>query len=212
MTGKYIRFFAFSVAFTLHAALLFFKPFSVENVRSRNPGKLRVSMQSFSQPSETPENNLKPAPPPEKKKVARPVRKRKSRRVDKTVPQETDETTKPQPVETEGLGEPEQPSTSASSGSSDMLNYPGIVRAQIERNKFYPRPSMRMNHQGTAVVVLGIAPNGMITSAVIRSSSGYRALDNAAMDAVKKSAPLPPPTRYGLGQITLTVPIDFSIY
>jgi len=213
VTGKHIRLLAFSAAFILHAALLCFKPLSFENDENPHSEKLRVSMRSFFSPNPIQANNTESTPKqqPEQKAAMRPKKNRTPKIAHAKKLSTTEETT-PTPVKTDGQETLKQTAVATPSGLSEKRNYPSLIRERVERNKFYPRASMRMNHEGTTVIELGIAPDGSVTGVVIRSSSGYSALDNAAIHAVKQSAPLPPPRKYGLGAVRLTIPVDFSLY
>ncbi|ASQ91015.1 hypothetical protein CHL67_08865 [Prosthecochloris sp. GSB1] len=213
MTDKHIRFLAFSAAFALHAALLFFKPLSFENDEYPHPEKLRVSLRSYSPPNPTQTNDTesRPKQQPEKKAVTRPKQKRTLKIADTKMPPTIEAS--PSPSEkTNGEDASKQMASAAPSEQSNIGDYPSLIRKRVERNKFYPRASLRMNHEGTTVIELGIAPDGAITGIVISSSSGYSALDDAAIHTLERSAPLPPPRKYGLGAVRLTIPVDFSLY
>ncbi|MGO9171205.1 MAG: cell envelope integrity protein TolA [Rhodomicrobium sp.] len=75
---------------------------------------------------------------------------------------------------------------SASTGS--IQTYGAIVRARIAANK----PAVKLGGR-SAVITLAIAPSGSLTSASIVRSSGDTGLDQAALSAVRRSAPFPPP-------------------
>lgn len=89
--------------------------------------------------------------------------------------------------------------------------YLSIVRTRIEAKKHYPPFARNLQHEGTVVVNVTIGTGGIIISAVIEKSSGYASLDKAALEAVRKAGPFPPPTGYGLGQISVSVPLVFKL-
>ena len=49
----------------------------------------------------------------------------------------------------------------------------------------YPRQSMRMNEEGKVVLRVELGEDGHITNAVVKLSSGYPRLDEAALSAIK---------------------------
>ncbi len=50
----------------------------------------------------------------------------------------------------------------------------------------YPRVSLRRHEQGTALLLVTIAADGRVLAVSIATSSGYAALDRAALDAVRE--------------------------
>ena len=83
------------------------------------------------------------------------------------------------------------------------------VRRAIERQKRYParaRPA-----EGTVRVSFTIAASGAITGARLARSSGNQALDQAAMDAVRRARVPPIPREVGSNSMSFTVPMSFSI-
>ena len=53
------------------------------------------------------------------------------------------------------------------------------------REPGYPRRALRMGWQGAVVLCLTVGPNGTVTEAVVLESSGYDALDEAALEAAR---------------------------
>ncbi|XSG83597.1 MAG: TonB family protein [Methyloligella sp. ZOD6] len=84
--------------------------------------------------------------------------------------------------------------------------WPSLVVAHIERFKRYPAEAQ--SHQGMPYVRFTIDDSGQITGARLSRSSGSAALDQAALNTVRRSSPVPAPPP-GV-QRTLTVPIRFS--
>lgn len=92
-----------------------------------------------------------------------------------------------------------------SASSGDIRAYAALVRARIAAN----RPAGR-GHRGTAVVSFGIAGSGALTYARIARSSGNSALDQAALSAVRRAAPFPPPPAGRTsGRHRMTMPFYF---
>ena len=75
---------------------------------------------------------------------------------------------------------------SASQGS--VLNYKKALQARIERNK-----PPRGDDAGQVKVAFTISPSGGLTSVRIMTSSGKDSLRQAALAAVRRSSPFPPP-------------------
>ncbi len=76
----------------------------------------------------------------------------------------------------------------AAAGNSAASNYGGAVMQQLSR---VPRP--RSGNRGTAVVTFRIASNGGLAGVSLARSSGSGALDNAAVQLIRRAAPFPPP-------------------
>ena len=81
-------------------------------------------------------------------------------------------------------------STVAEAGNAAASNYPGAVMRKINRTR---KP--RVGAQGSAIVGFEIAANGGLSSVIILRSSGEAAIDQAALDHLRRAAPFaaPPP-------------------
>ncbi|MGO4685896.1 TonB family protein [Hyphomicrobium sp. 2TAF46] len=92
---------------------------------------------------------------------------------------------------------------SASSGNA--LTYAASIRAQVERNK----PSGNGLH-GTVRVSFGISAMGELSYVRLAGSSGNGALDDAALAAVRRSAPFEkPPSDMAQKQLAFVIPFYF---
>lgn len=99
--------------------------------------------------------------------------------------------------------------TSRAAAAAATNSYNVEVRRAIERQKRYParaRPA-----EGTVRVSFTIGAGGGITGARLARSSGNSALDQAAMDAVKRARVPPIPKDVGKNSMSFTVPMTFSI-
>jgi len=65
------------------------------------------------------------------------------------------------------------------------------IRTKIERVKYYPAVAKRQRLTGTPIVSFQIDTSGMIRSAKLERSSGIDILDSAALETIKRAAPLP---------------------
>lgn len=72
------------------------------------------------------------------------------------------------------------------SGNAAVSNYPGKVMRKLARVQ-------KIRGTGKARVSFKIAANGGLASVSLRSSSGSPAFDKAALRAVQRAAPFPPP-------------------
>lgn len=65
------------------------------------------------------------------------------------------------------------------------------IKAKIEANKRYPRLARKMNIEGKPTVLFEIGPDGSLKYVRLSEGSGKEMLDQAAIDTVMRSAPLP---------------------
>lgn len=87
----------------------------------------------------------------------------------------------------------------------------GRVLARIERFRRYPSDAQRARLQGTAYIRFRINRDGHVLSSSLERSSGYPALDDAAMDTLRRADPLPKIPADRPDEIELLVPIEFFI-
>jgi TonB family protein len=66
-----------------------------------------------------------------------------------------------------------------------------LIRDAIEKAKIYPVSARRMGMEGTVHISFRISPQGEPQNMRIIKSSGFRILDTATVDIVKKAAPFP---------------------
>ncbi|MBS0249921.1 MAG: TonB family protein [Proteobacteria bacterium] len=93
----------------------------------------------------------------------------------------------------------------ASASRGNALSYGARVRAQLARNK--PKS---VGRRGTVRVSFGIAADGGIRYLKISESSGSAALDDAALTAIRKSAPFgEPPADLTPTQLAYVIPFYF---
>ena len=85
--------------------------------------------------------------------------------------------------------------------------YVGALRTHLERHKINPRTNLI----GTAVVRFKVNAAGELLKREIATSSGKKALDDAALASIEKSAPFPKMPE-GLSEtIELSVPFRFTV-
>ncbi len=82
-----------------------------------------------------------------------------------------------------------------------------VIRDSILGNLRYPVLARRKGWSGLVEVAFMIAPDGSVGELRIQASSGFPALDNEAMTAIRRSAPFPPPRMAAL----LVMPVNFQL-
>jgi protein TonB len=85
--------------------------------------------------------------------------------------------------------------------------YVGALRTHLERNKVNPRTNLI----GTAVVRFKVNAAGELLERRIVTSSGKKALDDAALASIEKSAPFPKMPEGLSDMIELSVPFRFTV-
>jgi len=115
---------------------------------------------------------------------------------------------------------PDVPSPDISDWSPDQSaydyttadSYLEMVRLKIERHKKYPKNARVRQIEGSVTVRFVIRPEGDVRSAEVVKTSGNRALDGAALMAVKEAAPFPKaPAHLFKGEIPLELTIVFEL-
>lgn len=94
----------------------------------------------------------------------------------------------------------------------DKADYFAKLRAWVEKHKSYPRTA-RLDHiEGDVLVLFTMNQTGDVLSSHIVKSSGFAALDDAALGAVRNASPLPPvPETLPQEQLVITVPFGFHL-
>jgi protein TonB len=86
------------------------------------------------------------------------------------------------------------------------------VAALLERNKRYPAMAQSRREQGVVQLAFSIDRKGMVVASHVAASSGSPALDEEAMELVRRAQPFPPPPPELSGtRVDLTVPIRFNL-
>jgi protein TonB len=107
------------------------------------------------------------------------------------------------------------PQALADTGSGDFgtsRDYLDLIRLRIESKKKYPRSAKERNRQGRVTVRFTILKNGAAEKIQVWKSSENRALDGAALQAVRDAAPFPPPPgRFFSGDVPVELTIVFEL-
>ena len=88
-------------------------------------------------------------------------------------------------------------------------DYIGLIRAQLERNKVYPRAAQQRRQQGRAMLRVVIDRAGNVTRYELESSSGHEILDREVIAMIQRASPLPSiPSSLNTDRLEIVVPVD----
>lgn len=97
-------------------------------------------------------------------------------------------------------------------GGYSSITYLEMVRLKIERHKKYPDAARARHIEGRVTIRFVITPEGDARVVEVANTSGHKALDTAALKAVKAAAPFPrPPRRLFKGEVPLELAIVFEL-
>lgn len=86
------------------------------------------------------------------------------------------------------------------------------VLSWLNRHKRYPASAKSRRQEGLVQVAFTVDKGGRVTSSRVSRSSGVPALDQAALDMVRRASPVPaPPPEIAASALKLAVPVDFSL-
>jgi protein TonB len=120
---------------------------------------------------------------------------------------------KPQPVQ---IAPPPSPPAPAPSPPQPRVakgpdKWEGRIIARLERFRRYPGDAQRARQQGTAYIRFRVGRDGHVLSSSLERSSGFAALDSAALETLRSADPLPKIPADRPDQVELVVPIEFAI-
>jgi protein TonB len=96
--------------------------------------------------------------------------------------------------------------------SAALGQYGGILGRAIARHKQYPKIAQMRGWQGDCMLDLKIDSSGNVLSANVKESSGHEALDNQALEMVRKATPFPTPPEALRGRsFNISVPVSFKL-
>lgn len=92
----------------------------------------------------------------------------------------------------------------------ELQNYVRAIQNRILRAVYYPREAKNAGWEGTLRLSLLLTANGSLQEILVSQSTGYKVLDDAGQDTVKKVSPFPPfPTQSKIKELRIEVPIVF---
>jgi len=93
----------------------------------------------------------------------------------------------PAPVEPPKAEQPPAPLQALRSNPAAESGYQARARSEIDKQKRYPEEAQQLGMTGTVLVSYSIARDGHLLHAEIAQSSGFRLLDQAALQAVQRT-------------------------
>jgi len=93
-----------------------------------------------------------------------------------------------------------------------ISNYLTKIKMIIESNKIYPKRAVVGNIEGKVFLKFSLYKNGIAKDIKVIKSSGYKILDNAAIEAIKRSLPFPKfPEDLNKNKIVLSLQLIFKL-
>jgi protein TonB len=117
---------------------------------------------------------------------------------------------KPQTQQAEQAAAPQQ-TASAAPSDSQVSSWQSSVQRHIGRRLRYPADARRRGEEGRVMVQFAIDKGGNVQSVSVTASSGFASLDQAAIDLVYASSPVPrPPEGLPGWGLNIGIPIDYD--
>ncbi len=111
-----------------------------------------------------------------------------------------------------------EPQPSAAAPAAEAADAGTLARYRLQlisaakRYKRYPRVAMDNNWEGKVELRMVIGANGMIASLSVKNGTGHDALDQQALDMIKKAKPLTPiPAALRGKEFSVDIPVIFSL-
>lgn len=110
-------------------------------------------------------------------------------------------------------------STTEGNGTDALQNTESILQAylmevfkKIDSGKEYPKMALKLEQQGKVEVEFSIQSDGKVEDIHIRKGSGFRLLDDAAVEAIRKASPFPPiPESLKQQKISASITLLFTL-
>jgi periplasmic protein TonB len=121
------------------------------------------------------------------------------------------------PAEEIAPSEPAAPSASLKATPNPVPNFAketfrSELLRHIARFQRYPRAAERQHLQGTVLTVFSMGRDGKVLAVWVRTSSGQPALDQAAIDTIRRAQPLPHIPAALPEPLKVEVPLGFDPY
>ncbi len=93
-----------------------------------------------------------------------------------------------------------------------FLRYQDSIKQKIQEERTYPRAALRIGYQGASRIAFKVLSSGRVEDLRLVQSSSFKALDQEALDAVKRASPfLAFPEDLTETEIEIEVDIIFKI-
>lgn len=109
------------------------------------------------------------------------------------------------------LPEPQAQPTQGLQTKSDYRWLGQMLRTRVEELKHYPHVARANRWEGRVVLRAVIGEDGQLVDLKVSESSGHSILDEAALEVLKKAAPLTLPQPLGPPQVVVQVPISYKL-
>lgn len=107
---------------------------------------------------------------------------------------------------------PSVPSSNSNESPDSMVTWRTQLVDILSRNKRYPAEAAKRRKEGLTIATFTVDHDGHLESSRIDQSSGSVILDQEVIDLLNRTQPFPPlPSDYSSREITLTIPIRFSL-
>lgn len=117
-------------------------------------------------------------------------------------------------VAQEGDGTDDRNSEGSEGGSlvkNIKMSYDQYLVAYIRKYKTYPRIAERLKQQGTVFTKIIIGNDGSLKDVLVAQSSGFKALDQGAINLIKSIAPFKPLPKHLKEQHEVNIPIEYIL-
>ncbi len=126
-------------------------------------------------------------------------------------PGPSDPTVSARPPSPTASATPTQAAVAAQAPSTEAVGaWRGALAAWLQDHRTYPDEARRDGTEGRVIVRFTVDRSGMVTSVALVSSSGSTVLDEAAQ-ALLRGAHLPSPSAPAQDQLTVTLPVRYSL-
>jgi len=218
---RVIAFFGTALVYAIAAVALFIS-FQDRPASPKPPSApLVVTLLPLASPPEAPPKP-KDAPKPVEKHEREPLRSQPEPVMHPIVPLPTIAVPPPSPAVERADPTPPQPETAApktapapqgSRASSNTADtWEGRVLSRLEKFRKYPGSARSARQQGVVYIRFRISREGHVLSSSLVRSSGFPALDQAALETLRRADPLPRIPADRPEQIELSVPVEFTIH
>ncbi|MFH1442007.1 MAG: TonB family protein [Candidatus Omnitrophota bacterium] len=96
--------------------------------------------------------------------------------------------------------------------SAELKNYTAGIQRKIMSQLSYPVNARKAGYQGTVKLGLLLSSQGRLKESMVKDSSGYKDLDDTALEVAKLVIPYPPfPPSFDQEEIWVEVPISYQL-